>query len=73
MPNLSGVNFVAGLQLLNQRVKKAVSTARRGDWSTDELKKAMDLLPEILDAEVRRLKVKQREDAENRKTKKGTK
>jgi len=75
LPNLSGVNLVACLQLLNQKVNKAVSTARRGDWSTDELKKAMDLLPEILEAEVRRLKVKQRESAEKRKakTKKGAK
>ena len=69
LPNLTGVNFVAGIQLFNQRVNKAVSTARRGDWSTDELKKAMDFLPEILEAEVRRLKVKQREAAETRKAK----
>ena len=73
LTNMSGQNFVAAIQLLNQRVNSSVSTARRGDWSTDELKKAMDLLPEILEAEVRRLKVKQRENTENRKarTKKG--
>jgi hypothetical protein len=69
LPNLTGVNFVACLQLLNQKVNKAVSTARRGDWSTGELKKAMDLLPELLEAEVRRLKVKQRESAENQTAK----
>jgi len=69
LPNLSGVNFVACVQILNQRVNKAVSTARRSDWSTDELKKGMDLLPEVLEAEVRRFKVKQREQAENRKAK----
>ena len=73
LTNMSGPNFVVAIQLFNQRVKSSVSTARRGDWSIDELKKAMDLLPEILDAEVRRLKVKQRENAENRnaRTKKG--
>lgn len=69
LPNLTGVNFVACLQLLNQKVNKAITTARRGEWSTDELKKAMDLLPEILEAEVRRLKVKQRENVEKRKAK----
>ena len=67
LTNMSGPNFVVAIQLFNQRVNSSVSTACRGDWSTDELKKAMDLLPEILDAEVRRLKVKQRENAENRK------
>ena len=74
LTNMSGANFVVAIQLFNRRVNSSVSTARRGDWSTDELKKAMDLLPEILDAEVRRLKVKLREHAENRKarTKKGT-
>ena len=74
LTNMTGPNFVIAIQILNQRVNKAVSRCRRGDWSTDELKKAMDLLPEILDAEVRRLKVKQRENEENRKagTKKGT-
>ena len=74
LTNMSGANFVVAIQLFNRRVNSSVSSARRGDWSTDELKKAMDLLPEILDAEVRRLKVKQRENAENRKarTKKGT-
>ena len=73
LTNMSGPNFVVAIQLFNQRVNSSVSTARRGDWSTDELKKATDLLPEILDAEVRRLKVKQRENVENRKarTKKG--
>jgi hypothetical protein len=74
LTNMTGPNFVIAIQIINQRVNKAVSRGRRGDWSTDELKKAMDLLPEILDAEVRRLKVKQRENEENRKarTKKGT-
>ena len=67
LTNMSGSNFVVAIQLFNQRVNSSVSTARRGDWSTDELKKAMDLLPEILDAEVRRLKFKQGENAENRK------
>ena len=73
LTNMSGPNLVVAIQLFNQRVNSSVSTARRGDWSIDELKKAMDLLPEILDAEVRRLKVKQRENAEDRKarTKKG--
>ena len=73
LTNMSGPNFVVAIQLLNQRVNSSVSTARRGDWSINELKKAMDLLPEILDAEVRRIKVKQREYEENRKarTKKG--
>ena len=69
LTNMSGVNFVVAIQLLNRRVNSSVNTARRGDWSTDELKNAMDLLPEILKAEVRRLKVKQRENAENRKAK----
>ena len=74
LTNTTGPNFVIAIQILNQRVNKAVNSVRRGDWSTDELKKAMDLLPEILDAEVRRLKVKQREYEENRsaKAKKGT-
>ncbi|MCY4527857.1 MAG: DEAD/DEAH box helicase family protein [Chloroflexi bacterium] len=74
LTNMRGTNFVVAIQLFNGRVKSLVSADRRGDWSTDELKKAMDLLPEILNAEVRRLKVKQRENAENRKarTRKGT-
>ena len=73
LTNTSGTNFVVAIQLFNRRVNSMVNTARRGDWSTDELKKAMDLLPEILELEVRRLKVKQREDTENRKarTRKG--
>ena len=73
LTNMSGPNFVVAIQLFNQRVNSSVNTARRGDWSTDELKKAMELLPEILEAEVRRLKVKQREQAENRnaRTKRG--
>ena len=54
--------------ILNRQVKKAVSRARRGDWSTQELKKAMDLLPEILNAEVRRLKAKQRAQAKAENT-----
>ena len=69
LPNLSGPNIVAAIQLLNQRVNKAVGTAPRGEWSSEELKRGMDLLSDILDAEVRRLKVKQREDAETRKSK----
>ena len=68
LPNLSGANIVAAIQLLNQRVKKAVTTAPRREWSIDELKKAIDLLPELLDVEVRRLKVKQRQDAESRES-----
>ena len=73
LTNMSGANTVVAIQLLNRRVNKAVGTGRREDWSTDELKKAMDLLPEILGKEVRRLKVKQREHAEHQKvrTKKG--
>ena len=63
---MTGPNFVVAIQIFNQHVNQAVNTARRGDWSTDELKKAMDLLPDILEAAVRRLKVKQRENAENR-------
>jgi excisionase family DNA binding protein len=70
VPNLTGVNFVAGLQLLNQRVKKAISTSDRREWTTEELKKAMDLLPEILEVEVRRLKAKQSERAKARAKKK---
>ena len=73
LPNLSGANFVAAVQILNKRVNKAVSTASRGDWSTDELSKAMDLLPEILETEVRRLKAKQREHAEAKARKKEAK
>ena len=65
LTNMSGPNFVVAIQLFNQHVNSLVSSARRGDWSTDELRKAMELLPEILEAEVRRLKVKQREYAEN--------
>ena len=65
LTNMTGPNFVVAIQIFNQHVNQAVSTARRGDWSTDELKKAIDLLPDILDAAVRRLKVKQRENAEN--------
>ena len=66
LTNMTGPNFVVAIQIFNQHVNQAVSTARRGDWSTDELKQAMDLLPDILEAVVRRLKVKQRENAENR-------
>lgn len=73
MPNLTGVNFVAALQLLNQRVKKAISTTNRGEWTTEELKRASELLPEILDLEVRRLKVKQSEVAKAKAKKKEAK
>ena len=66
LTNMAGVNIVLAIKMLNQGVNKAVNATRRGDWSTDDLKKAMDLLPEILDAEVRRLKVKQREHRDNR-------
>ncbi len=69
LPNMVGVNYVVAIQIFNQRVNKAISTASRGEWSTDELKKGMELLPEILESEVRRLKVKQREDTENRTSK----
>lgn len=69
LTNMSGVNIVVAIQLLNRQVNRAVSTGPRDDWSTDELKKAMDLLPELLEREVRRLKVKQRENAERRRTK----
>ena len=69
LPNLGGVNFVAAIRLLNQRVNSLVSNADRRDWSTDELTKAMDLLPELLEVEVRRLKVKQRESEDYRKSK----
>lgn len=65
LTNMSGPNFVVAIQLLNLHVNSSVNTVRRGDWSTEELKKAMDLLPEILEVEVRRLKVKQRENAGN--------
>ncbi len=65
LPHTAGVNFVAALQIFNQQVNKAVNTAPRGDWSLDELKKAEHMLPEILEGEVRRLKAKQRENAEN--------
>ena len=68
LTNMAGVNFVVATRILNQQVKKAVSTARRGDWSTEELKRAMDLLPELLDAEVRRLKAKQRAHGEEENT-----
>ena len=66
LTNMTGTNFVVAVQIFNRRVSLAVSTARRGEWSTQELKKAMDLLPEILETEVRRLKFKQRENAETR-------
>ena len=68
LTNMAGVNFVVATRILNQQVKKAVSTARRGDWSTEKLKRAMDLLPEILDTEVRRLKAKQRAHGEEENT-----
>ena len=68
LTNMAGANIVVAIQILNQHVNKAVSSARRRDWSTDDLKKAMDLLPEILDVETRRLKVKQREHTENEMT-----
>ena len=62
--NMAGVNFVAAVQILNHRVKHAVNLAPRGEWSTTELKKAMDLLPEILESEVRKLKARQRENVD---------
>ena len=69
IPNLTGANFVAGIQIFGHRVKRAISTDPRGEWSIDELKRAMELLPEILESEVRRLKVKQRDDEKTRKNK----
>lgn len=65
LPNTSGVNFVAAIQLFNQHVNKAVNTTPRSEWSTDELKKAENMLPEILEVEVRRLKAKQYENTTN--------
>ncbi len=64
LTHMRGVNYVVAIQILNQRIRKSVSSAGRSEWSTEELKKAMDLLPELLDAEVRLLKVKQREQVE---------
>ena len=73
LTNMPGANFVVATMILNRQVNRAVSSARRRDWSTEELKRGMDLLSEILDAEVRRLKAKQRAQAEeeNTRTKKG--
>ena len=68
LTNMSGANYVVAIQILNQHVKRSVSYTRRSEWSTDELKKAMDLLPEILEVEVRRLKAKERECERNRNT-----
>jgi hypothetical protein len=73
LPGLTGANFVAAIQLINQRVKTAVTSGARREWSTEELKKGMDLLPEILEAEVRRLKAKQRDVEGKKKTKKEVK
>ena len=64
LTHMRGVNYVVAIQILNQRIKKSVSSFARSEWSTEELKKAMDLLPELLDAEVRLLKVRQREQVE---------
>lgn len=69
LPGLSGVNFVAAVRLLNQRVNSLINNAARRDWSTDELTRAMELLPDLLEADVRRLKAKQREREDGRKPK----
>ena len=56
-----GPNLIVALQLLNQRIKKLVSSESRQHWTTEELKKAMELLPEILDANVQKLKARQKD------------
>ena len=67
LANVTGANFVVATRILNRRVNSAISSARRQDWSTDEFREAQDLLPEILEEEVRRLKARQRERVANRR------
>lgn len=62
VPTLTGPNFVAALQLLHSRVNRAlgITSGEKSLLDTPEYKKGMDLLPEVLESEVRRLKAKQR-------------
>lgn len=76
IPTLRGANFVAALQLINQRVNKAlgIKSGDRAELDTSEYKKGMDLMPEILEAAVRLLKAKQSEaESDKGGGKKGTK
>lgn len=68
---LHGANFVAALQLINQRVNTAlnIKSGERRTLDTAEYKKGMDLLPEILESAVRLVKAKQREVEEESKRK----
>lgn len=68
IPSVTGPNFVASLQLLHQRVNShlGIRTGQKGTLDTGDYQKAMELLPSILEAEVRRLKAKQREIAEQK-------
>lgn len=59
--SMRGTNFIVALRLMNQRISKLDQSQTRQHWSTEELRRAIELLPEILDTEVRRLKVKQRD------------
>lgn len=59
--SVRGANLIVALRLLNQRIKKLENSAPRRHWTTEELRGIMELLPELLEAEVRRLKVKQRD------------
>lgn len=68
IPTLSGPNFVAATQLINHQVNRAmgIKSGQRGSLDTPDYKKGMDILSDILNSEVRRLKVKQRELEEQR-------
>lgn len=59
--SIRGRNLIVALRILNQRIKKLKGSESRRDWTKDEHNAMMDLLPEILNTEVRSLKAKQSE------------
>lgn len=62
-PGFNGNNFVAATQLLHRSVQKAVGfkTGEMGTLDTPQYEKGMSVLPDLLEQEVRRIKVKQRD------------
>ena len=50
-------NFIAALTMVNTDIKKMVGDGRkRYEWSTEEFRAAMEILPDVLDSRVRQIK-----------------
>ena len=61
--HMAGPNFAVAVQMVHREVNKAlnIESGQRGRLDTPDYKRGMDLLPEILESLVRRIKAKQQE------------